>query len=413
MKLQDLQNQNADELIGFFGANNSKKPLAQKFIALGLPTKKQEEYRYADIESYTNMPLDLARSSAPKPEPSERVIITDGVLTHAPKSLQVTYIDDIALDQEHFDSLYYLSHLASKRSFLISLDDDTKLEIHHKFTKPASLFFYRIALDVAPNTTVELFETYDGNLAKNSLAINGYDIRLNEYSSMSMVKSQTVSADTCRTLSSHAIDVKENAQIDFSSFDYGDGYSLQSILINLSKRAHAQASHLLYVNKNAKRGTVSKIRHIGEHSTSNQVAKNILDGKSRGIFDALIKVENSALHTKAHQNSKSILLQSGAYMASKPQLEIYIDELEASHGSSIGQLDENQLFYLRSRGISESEAKKMLVQAFANDIIDRVSDISTKESVSADFERSYYGQVQLECMETCHGCEDLITKDMK
>ena len=376
-----------------------------------MPTKKNEEYRYADIESYASMSLDLADTSVPKPEPSEQIIITDGILTHAPKSLQITHIDNIAVDQEHFDSLYYLGHLASKGSFQITLDTDTKLEIHHKFTKPKSLFFYRIALDVAPNTTVELYESYDSSEAKNSLAINGYDIALSSYSSINMVKNQTLIADSCRTLSSHFIDAQDDSKVDFSSFDYGNANSLQTIQVNLATRADAQMSHLLYLNENAKRGTVSKIRHIGEHSTSNQVAKNILDDKSRGIFDALIKVENRALHTKAHQSSKSILLHSGAYMASKPQLEIYIDELEASHGSSIGQLDEKQLFYLRSRGISETEAKKMLVQAFANDIIDRVSNASTKEIIAADFERAYYGQVQLECMETCHKCEELIMKD--
>jgi len=79
----------------------------------------------------------------------------------------------------------------------------------------------------------------------------------------------------------------------------------------------------------------------------------------------------------------------------------------------LNEVIKKQLFYLRSRGISEAEAKKMLVQAFANDIIDRVSDASIKEMVSVDFEKAYYGQTQLACMETCHGCEDLIIKETK
>ena len=95
-----------------------------------------------------------------------------------------------------------------------------------------------------------------------------------------------------------------------------------------------------------KRGTVSQIVHVGEHSTSKQEAKNILDGEARGIFDALIRVEHSAKFTKAEQNSKAILLHEKAYMASKPQLEIYIDELEASHGATTGQLDKKTTLLL-------------------------------------------------------------------
>ncbi len=413
MKLQDLQNKNAEELIEFFGTEKSQKTLAKKFISIGLPTKKQEEYAYTDIEKYTEISLELMENVAQGIEPCEQIIITDGVLTHAPKSISITQIDVSVDENEHFDPLYYLGHLASKTSLQINIKQDTKLQIHHKFTKQSTLFFYRVAISIAPNTNVELSESYDGVEAKGSLAINGYDINLSKYSSVTMVKNQTITTGSCGTLSSHFIDAQDDSRVDFLSFDYGSSGSLQTLQINLANRAHAEISHLLYISEDAKRGTVSKIRHIGEHSTSNQVAKNILDDKSRGIFDALIKVENSALHTKAHQSSKSILLHSGAYMASKPQLEIYIDELEASHGSSIGQLDETQLFYLRSRGISETEAKKMLVQAFANDIIDRVSNINIKEKVSLDFEKAYYGQAQLACMETCHGCEDLIIKETK
>jgi Fe-S cluster assembly protein SufD len=77
-------------------------------------------------------------------------------------------------------------------------------------------------------------------------------------------------------------------------------------------------------------------------------------------------------------------------MVAKPQLEIYIDELEASHGSTTGQLDEKQLFYLRSRGISAIEARKMLVIAFANTLIEKVKDSREQERIKEEFERAFY-----------------------
>jgi len=93
---------------------------------------------------------------------------------------------------------------------------------------------------------------------------------------------------------------------------------------------------------------------------------------------------------KAEQNSKAILLHDDAYMVAKPQLEIYIDELEASHGATTGQLDRKQLFYLQSRGISYVEARKMLVIAFANTLIEEVKDTRHQERIKAAFEEVFY-----------------------
>jgi Fe-S cluster assembly protein SufD len=126
-----------------------------------------------------------------------------------------------------------------------------------------------------------------------------------------------------------------------------------------------------------------------------QEAKNILEGSARGIFDALIKVEHSAKYTKTKQNSKTILLGEASYMVAKPQLEIYIDELEASHGATIGQLDIEQLFYLRSRGINELEAKKLLIIAFANQLIETIRDKRLQECINTNFEKAFYAQNQM------------------
>jgi Fe-S cluster assembly protein SufD len=191
-------------------------------------------------------------------------------------------------------------------------------------------------------------------------------------------------------VASHRVNVAKNANAILKSFDLGGDQSLQLLKVELSEYAHIDAGHLLYVNADSKRGTVSQIIHRGEHSTSKQIAKNILDGEARGIFDALIRVEHSAKFTKAEQNAKSILLHKKAYMASKPQLEIYIDELEASHGSTTGQLDEKQLFYLQSRGISYVEARKILVIAFANTLIEEVKDTRQQERIKSAFEEVFY-----------------------
>jgi len=125
-------------------------------------------------------------------------------------------------------------------------------------------------------------------------------------------------------------------------------------------------------------------------ATSRHLAKSILKENAIGIFDGRIQVNQNARYTKTSQNSKAILLNNHAFMKSKPQLEIYIDELEASHGSTIGQLDEAALFYLCSRGITTDEARKMLILAFANEMIEAVQDSDLAQQIRDDFESAYH-----------------------
>ena len=120
------------------------------------------------------------------------------------------------------------------------------------------------------------------------------------------------------------------------------------------------------------------------------LAKSILKDQATGIFDGLIRVDEKAQHANVRQSSKAILLNDGAFMKAKPQLEIYTDELEASHGATTGQLDEIALFYLRSRGISTDEARKMLTLAFVNEMIEEVQDKVVSQQIQDDFESVYY-----------------------
>ncbi len=238
--------------------------------------------------------------------------------------------------------------------------------------------------------------------------IFGNDIFLAEDSSLRLIKSQTLAKNSFIPIASHSFDISSGASLVWRSFDFGDGNGLELAQARLQESASITATHLLFADKDANRGVVSKFIHEGEHSRSNQFAKNILKDSARGIFDALIEVQNSAKYSVAHQNSKTILLNDGAFMASKPQLEIYIDELEASHGSTTGWLDEKALFYLRSRGIDDVDAKKMLILAFANELIEMIESDEIKNLIYRDFELFYYGKSEIECIQSCHNCEEII-----
>ncbi|HFQ61526.1 MAG TPA: Fe-S cluster assembly protein SufD [Epsilonproteobacteria bacterium] len=389
MNLLALKNKNLQEVNTLLGIKD-RDILVERFCALGMPSKKSEEYRYFDVEKLLE-PEYKTLNYVPKTlEVSDKIEIVDGVVVAAPQGMRVYYEACGQIDMEHFDPLYYLGHLLCPQTIKIELDGDVAVEIEHKFTQSNALINYRIVLYNQANRHATVYENFISEEIENTLVLYGYDMHIAQDSTLRVVKMQTMQHSGYSMVASHKVNVSKNANALLRSFDLGGDQALQLLKVDLGEHAHVDAGHLLYLNSESKRGTVSQIVHKGEHSSSKQEAKNILDGNARGIFDALIRVEHSAKYTKAEQNSKAILLHDDAYMAAKPQLEIYIDELEASHGATTGQLDRKQLFYLQSRGISYVNARKILVIAFANTLIEQVKDTRHQERIKESFEKVFY-----------------------
>ncbi len=389
MNLLELKNKNRQEVAELLGTKE-RDMLAQRLVTLGMPSKKSEEYRYFDVEKLLEKEYKTLNYVPRTPKISDKIEIVDGVVVAAPQGMRVYKEACQMIDMNHFDPLYYVGHMLSPETIKIELDGDVEVEIEHTYTQNDTLINYRIVLYNQANRHATVYENFIAEDIENTLVLYGYDMHIAQDSTLRVVKMQNMQDNRYAMVASHKVNVAKNANAILKSFDLGGDQALQLLKVELAERAHVDAGHLLYLNANSKRGTVSQIVHVGEHSTSKQEAKNILDGEARGIFDALIRVEHSAKYTKAEQNSKAILLHEKAYMAAKPQLEIYIDELEASHGATTGQLDRKQLFYLQSRGISYVEARKMLVIAFANTLIEQVKDSRHQERIQSVFEEVFY-----------------------
>jgi Fe-S cluster assembly protein SufD len=119
------------------------------------------------------------------------------------------------------------------------------------------------------------------------------------------------------------------------------------------------------------------VEHAAPHCGSRQFYNGILDGQAHGVFHGRIVVHKDAQKTDAKQTNRNLLLSDDAQIDTKPQLEIYADDVKCTHGATIGQIEENALFYLQSRGISEMEARKLLLMAFAEECVERMqSDVA-------------------------------------
>lgn len=116
----------------------------------------------------------------------------------------------------------------------------------------------------------------------------------------------------------------------------------------------------------------TRIDHAKPHSMSREYYPGVLDGAARGVFSGKVRVHPDAQKTDTHQANHNLLLSRDAEIDTKPQLEIFADNVKCTHGATVGQLDENQLFYLRARGVEEPMARALLTYAFARDIVERV-----------------------------------------
>lgn len=138
---------------------------------------------------------------------------------------------------------------------------------------------------------------------------------------------------------------------------------------------------LAYLHGDESVTTETHVQHAVGGGTSNQLIKFVLDDDSRGRFVGDLKIVQDAQKTEAHQTNRNLLLSETAEMRTQPQLEIYADDVQATHGASTGQLDESALFYMQQRGISKEKARQLLVGAFMKDVIATISDDALREQL--------------------------------
>ena len=123
------------------------------------------------------------------------------------------------------------------------------------------------------------------------------------------------------------------------------------------------------------------VTHAVRGGTSNQLVKFVLADRARGSFIGDLKIAPDAQKTEAHQTNRNLLLSEDAEMRTRPQLEIYADDVKATHGASTGQLDESALFYMQQRGIDKQKARQLLVNAFMIDVLNTISDATLREQL--------------------------------
>lgn len=212
-------------------------------------------------------------------------------------------------------------------------------------------------------------------------------ITLGEGAKMTHYRIQEDSVDAVHT---NMVDICAERGSEYNSFTLTKGAKLsrQDVKARLTGENAKLFLNGVNILKDQQIGdTTILIEHEAPHCESDQFFRNVLDDRARGVFQGKVHVHQAAQKTDANQLCKSILLSPRAEMDTKPELEIYADDVVCSHGATTGQIDDMQMFYMRSRGIKKSDAKMLLIKAFLAEASGKVLDEGTKITIEEKIEK--------------------------
>jgi len=233
-------------------------------------------------------------------------------------------------------------------------------------THPRNIFI------AGANSGLTVLESYVSTVDATYVTNAVTEIVAGENASMEHVKFQDESLSAYHIASIHA-HLGARSNVIAHSIATGARLSRNSIRTKLAGKGLECILNGLYLTKGEQLADHHMVvEHAEPNCNSHEYYNGILDGKSRGVFHGRILVKQIAQKTDAKQTNKNLLLSDDATVDTKPQLEIYADDVKCTHGATIGQLNEEAIFYLRSRGLSVETARSMLIHAFAGEIIERV-----------------------------------------
>jgi Fe-S cluster assembly protein SufD len=227
-------------------------------------------------------------------------------------------------------------------------------------------------------TIIEGYESLNGSAYFTNAVVEvfvGEGARINHY------KVQRESEQAFHVATT-AVELARDGVYDLTTITLGARLSRHGIHVNLAHEgAECWVDGLYLVGAGQHADTHSAIDHVAPRCTSHQIYKGILDGDARAVFNGKVFVHPDAQQTDAQQTNKNLLLSPDARVDTKPQLEIYADDVKCSHGATVGQLEEEELFYLKSRGLHDDLARNLLTYGFAEELVDKIKIESIKKQL--------------------------------
>jgi Fe-S cluster assembly protein SufD len=263
--------------------------------------------------------------------------------------------------------------------------DAGRLLLHWAFSGQASdrLDFARLFILLDDGARLDLIEQYESTADATGTLNVMLQARLGRGAELALTRVQRES-DAAMLLTATSVEQGADSRFRYHGFDLGGGLVRHELYAELmGEGASCDLGGACVLDRKRHGETRISVDHAAPNCVSEQFFRGVLGGRSRGVFNGRALIREGADGSSVRQSNANLLLSPLAEMDTKPELEIYADEVEASHGATVGQLDESAVFYLRSRGLGDAEARRMLTSAFCHAVSDRLADRDLAETIGA------------------------------
>jgi len=373
-----------------------------KFIEQGFPTKRIEDWKFSDLNQIISTSFEN--------------------LDFSKKDNQSSIDDDFVNEFEH-NKIFFVNGNISKIDF--SYENEEKIILNHnleldkelndnallnlnnafvsnyikitvgkgyQFQKPLILYNYltsdldscglnmRLDINLEEDTSLNVINISNENIKNNFL---NFRQKIN-IGKNSVLKNYSLDVNPTSNIkySFKDIDLDKNSHLEYFILSKGSKFAKHDINCSLNNEyGSVVLNGIIDLDKKRHHEIKTLINHNEENCKSYQLIKSVLNENSKGVYQGKIYVNSKAQKTDGYQLSRALLLNENVEFNAKPELEIYADDVKCSHGSTSGNIDENSIFYLMSRGLSHAQSKRLLTNGFLNEVIEKITNEDVKSLV--------------------------------
>jgi len=383
------------------------------FKATGFPNKRFEDWKFSDFKDIVDKnfeeldakkaPSNINKIDLLKDFEHNYILLVNGNL----HSSNFDYEDKNKIKINPYDKstdykisknpLVCLNHALAENGYSLEIDKGYKfnkvLVIYNLFTKNIKNKILNNKNKIKVNEKSELHTIeYTINESKFKFINNVYEnIVLEKNSKLKSLFIQSNKSEGFfhKFLKNRLSLNSEHSNLIFSSGLKFNKFDIECDLVEENSRCNILSG--LFLKKNEHQEIKTLINHLAPNCKSNQKVKNVLSSESKGVYQGKIYVKDIAQKTDAYQLSKALLLDDNSEFNSKPELEIYADDVKCSHGSSSGNIDHDSLHYLMTRGLSREDSTKLLIKGFLSDVIEFIKNPKIKKSIESILEKQING----------------------
>ena len=381
---------------------NIKEKSFNRFIEQGFPNKRIEDWKFSDLNQIISANfenLDFSKKNIDKSVDVDfinefehnKIIFVDGNISKIDFSYEDKDRFSIKHDLELDEQLNENALLNLNTAFLSSYIKFT-VRKGYQFQKPLILYNYltsdlvshglnlRMDINLEDDSSLDIVNIANQN-AKNNFLNFRQKINIGKNSVLKNY-SLDISPTSNIKYSFNDINLDKNSHLEYFILSKGSKFAKHDINCSLNNDHGSVSLNGIIDLDNEKHHEIkTSINHNEENCKSYQLIKSVLNENSKGVYQGKIYVNSKAQKTDGYQLSRALLLNDDVEFNAKPELEIYADDVKCSHGSTSGNIDENSIFYLMSRGLSHAQSKKLLTNGFLNEVIEKISNKNVKSLI--------------------------------